>query len=71
MAFLMSRSASVDRTAREVVKAGVSTSESHKLHPSQCHVRLVSVHVLRYISLVSPSLAIYMIILHKLSEILR
>ena len=28
------------------IKAGVPTSQSRKLHPSQCHMRLVSVHIL-------------------------
>ena len=53
MVFLTSRSTSkhiffalgVDRTARNAVKARVSTSESRKLHPSQCHAGLESVYV--------------------------
>ena len=52
MVFLKSRSVSkqvlfalgVDRTARDAVKARVPT-QSRKLRPSQCHARLVSVHV--------------------------
>ena len=35
----------VESTARDAVMVGIPTSESHKLHPSQCHARLVSVHV--------------------------
>ena len=53
MAFQTSRSATkhipypygVESTARDTVMVGIPTSESHKLHPSQCHARLVSVHV--------------------------
>ena len=35
----------VDPSARDVMKVGVLTSESRKLHPLQCHARLVFIHV--------------------------